>query len=72
MKRVDILPTALLFLSLSLFPLSAQFGPGGRGGANGGIFSTASPAAPGRVVTVGGRLGPVRKIIHTSQGRRDG
>ena len=55
---------SILFL-LSVHSLFAQFGPGRPGGANGGLFSVASPASSGRVVTVGGRLEPVRKITHT-------
>lgn len=43
------------------FPLYAQFG--GRGGLNsGGPVATAGPAGSDRIITVGGRLTPYRKI----------
>ena len=52
----------ILFLLICHSPLSAQFG-GGRGGdsAN-GLIGVASSARPGRVITVGGRLTPYRKL----------
>lgn len=45
--------------------LSAQFG-GGGGNRDGGIFSVASPSKSGRIITVGGRLTPIRKIEHSA------
>jgi len=43
--------------------LFAQFW--GRGSDQGGIVAVASPAKAGRVITVGGRLNPIRKIAHS-------
>ena len=48
------------------FPVSAQFGGGGRGpGSGGGLFGEAKPANQARTITVGGRLQPLRKINHS-------
>lgn len=53
----------MFIAALICFPASAQFG-GSRPGS-GGVFAVASPAQPGRMVTVGGRLQPRSKIVHT-------
>lgn len=63
MRRLGFHLLILSFLITLSFPLAAQFGGGGRGG-DGGFFAVANPAKAGRVVTVGGRLVPVRKIDH--------
>ncbi|MBI9102605.1 MAG: HlyD family efflux transporter periplasmic adaptor subunit [Spirochaetales bacterium] len=63
MKK-SMIGLAFLILIISL-PVTAQSGWGGRGGgANGGLFTEASPASAGRLITVGGRLLPLRKIEH--------
>lgn len=53
----------LIIALLTCFPGFAQFG-GSRPG-NGGVFAVANPAQPGRITTVGGRLQPRNKIVHT-------
>ena len=53
---------ALLLLTCPL-SVSAQFG--GRDGSGGGPIATAGAAGSGRVITVGGRITPYRKISHT-------
>lgn len=68
-KPSFLLPGALLALALFLpLPLGAQAGPGGgmgSGTTGGDLIVVATPPTSGRVVTVGGRIAPVRKISHT-------
>ncbi len=52
----------LILLTAGFFPLSAQFG--GRPGGN-GLIAVAGAASSGRIITVGGRLTPYRKIDHS-------
>jgi len=56
----------MILLVLSAPPLFCQFGGGGsRPGSSGGVFAVVNPAQPGRMITVGGRLQPRNKIVHT-------
>lgn len=55
-----------LILLSGVSSLSAQFfGGGSRNGSN-NIIGVAGSASPGRVITVGGRLTPYRKVEHTA------
>ena len=77
MKKNGLVLLIFLLLLRSAAPVSSQSGMGGGTGSGGGsgpgaapgstgIFAVASPAAAGRIVTVGGRIVPVRKIVHNT------
>ena len=63
MRTGKSLPIVLSFLFfISAVPVSAQFG--GRSGDGSGPVAVAGAAGSGRVITVGGRIIPNRKISH--------
>ncbi|MBB6481001.1 efflux RND transporter periplasmic adaptor subunit [Spirochaeta isovalerica] len=63
-RRISLKLFNLFFLLIIISPVTAQFGGPGRNNSN-GIIAVAGAAGTDRVITVGGRLTPLRKITHS-------